>query len=342
MATAVKKERKLERPPRGGLATMVEAIRQGIWEEMERDPTVFLIGEDVGTYGGAFKVTEGIIDQFGPERVIDTPISEAAIVGAACGAALMGMRPVAEFQFIDFISCGFDLLTNYAAKCRYRWGANIPAVFRGPCGSGVRSGPFHSLNPESFFTNTAGLKIVEPSTSYDAKGLIKAAIRDPDPVLYFEHKKLYRLPRLREELPEDDYVVEIGKARTRREGRDLSIFTFGAQVLTALDAAEELEKEGLDVEVIDLRTLAPLDKDAIVASVKKTSRALILHEASLTGGIGGEIAAIISQEAFEWLDAPVVRVASLDTPVPYSPPLEDYYLPQVKDVLDAARKLAAY
>ncbi len=237
MSTALKKEHKLERPPRGGLATMVEAIRQGIWEEMERDPTVFLIGEDVGVYGGAFKVTDGIIDEFGPERVIDTPIAEAAIVGAACGAALMGLRPVAEFQFIDFISCGFDMLTNYAAKCRYRWGANIPAVFRGPCGSGVRSGPFHSLNPESFFTNTAGLKIVEPSTAYDAKGLIKAAIRDPDPVLYFEHKKLYRLPRLREELPSEDYIVEIGKARTRREGRDLSIITFGAQVLTALDAA---------------------------------------------------------------------------------------------------------
>ena len=186
------------------------------------------------------------------------------------------------------------------------------------------------------------MKIVEPATAYDAKGLIKAAIRDPDPVLYFEHKKLYRLPRLREELPEDDYIVEIGKARIAREGRDVSIITFGAQVLTALDAAEELEKEGLDVEVIDLRTLAPMDKEAILASVKKTSRALILHEASLTGGIGGEISAIISQEAFEWLDAPVVRVASIDTPVPYSPPMEDYYLPQVKDVLDAARKLAAY
>ena len=342
MATAVKKLRKLENPPRGSATTMVEAIRAGIWEEMERDPTVFLIGEDVGVYGGAFKVTEGLIDRFGKERVIDTPISEAAIVGAACGAALMGMKPVAEFQFIDFISCGFDLLTNYAAKCRYRWGANIPAVFRGPCGSGVRAGPFHSLNAESFFLNTAGLKMVEPSTAHDAKGLIKAAIRDPDPVLFFEHKKLYRLPRLREELPQNDYIVEIGKARTAREGRDLSIFTFGAMVLTALDAAEELEKEGLDLEVIDLRTLAPLDKEAILASVKKTNRALILHEASLTGGIGGEIAAIISQEAFEWLDAPVVRVASIDTPVPYSPPLEDYYLPQVKDVLDAARKLAAY
>src|SRR5687767_8826640 len=342
MSTAVKKEHKSARPERGGQATLVEAIRQGIWEEMDRDPDVFVIGEDVGAYGGAFKVTDGLIDEFGKERVVDTPISEGAIVGAACGAALMGMKPVAEFQFIDFISAGFDLLTNYAAKCRYRWGAALPVVFRGPCGSGVRSGPFHSLNAESFFLNTAGLKIVEPSTAYDAKGLIKAAIRDPDPVLFFEHKKLYRLPRLREELPEDDYIVEIGKASTRREGRDLSIITFGAQVLTALDAAAELEKEGLDVEVIDLRTLAPMDKEAILASVKKTSRALILHEASLTGGIGGEISAIISQQAFEWLDAPVVRVASIDTPVPYSPPMEDYYLPQVNDVLDAARKLAAY
>lgn len=321
---------------------MVEAIRQGIWEEMESDPKVFVIGEDVGAYGGAFKVTDGLIDEFGETRVVDTPISEAAIVGAACGAALMGMKPVAEFQFIDFISAGFDMLTNYAAKCRYRWGAGLQAVFRGPCGSGVHAGPFHSLNAEAFFMNTAGLKMVEPSTAYDAKGLIKAAIRDPDPVLFFEHKKLYRLPRLREELPEDDYIVPIGKARTRREGRDLSIITFGAMTLTALDAAEELEKEGLDVEVIDLRTLAPLDKQAILDSVKKTSRVMVLHEASRTGGIGGEIAATIAEEAFEWLDAPVVRVASIDTPVPYSPPLEEYYMPQTKDVLEAARRLAAY
>src|SRR5438477_12895229 len=276
MSTAIKKEHKSNRPARGGLATFVEAIRQGIWEEMERDATVFCIGEDVGVYGGAFKVTDGLLDEFGDERVIDTPISEAAIVGAACGAALMGMRPVAEFQFIDFITPAFDMLTNYAAKCRFRWGAGIAAVFRGPCGAGVHAGPFHSLNAETFFMNTAGLKMVEPSTAYDAKGLIKAAIRDPDPVLFFEHKKLYRLPRLREEIPEDDYPVEIGKARTRRAGRDLSIFTFGAQVLTALDAAEELEKEGLDVEVIDLRTLAPLDNESILASVRKTSRALIL------------------------------------------------------------------
>ena len=342
MSIAVKKEQQANRPARGGVATFVEAIRQGIWEEMERDPSVFVIGEDVGMYGGAFKVTEGLLAEFGAERVIDTPISEAAIVGAACGAALMGMKPVAEFQFIDFISCGFDMLTNYAAKCRYRWGGTVPAVFRGPCGSGVHAGPFHSVNAESFFLNTAGLKIVEPATAYDAKGLIKAAIRDPDPVIFFEHKKLYRLPRLREELPEDDYVIEIGKARVARAGRDLSIITFGYQVLNALDAAEELEKEGLDVEVLDLRTLAPLDKDAILASVKKTNKVLVLHEASRTGGIGGEIAATIAEEAFEWLDAPIVRLASLDTPVPYSPPLEEYYLPQVSDILAAARKLAAY
>jgi len=322
---------------------MIEAIRQGIWDEMTRDETVFVIGEDVGTYGGAFKLTEGFIDHFGKERMIDTPISEAAIVGAACGAALMGMKPVAEFQFIDFISCGFDMLTNYAAKSRYRGCGGIQAVFRGPCGGGVRGGPFHSLNAESFFLNTAGLKMVEPSTSYDAKGLIKAAIRDPDPVLFFEHKKLYRLPRLREELPEDDYVVEIGKARTAHEGKNLSIITFGAQVLNALDAAEMLEKEdGLSVEVIDLRTLAPLDKEAILATVKKTNRVMILHEASLTGGIGGEISAIIAEEAFEWLDAPVIRVASIDSPVPFAPQMEDYYLPQVGEIVEAARKLAKY
>jgi pyruvate/2-oxoglutarate/acetoin dehydrogenase E1 component len=323
--------------------TMIEAIRQGIWEEMERDETVFIIGEDVGVYGGAFKLTEKFIERFGPERVIDTPISEAAIVGAACGAALMKMKPVAEFQFIDFISCGFDMLTNYAAKSRYRNCGSIAAVFRGPCGGGVRGGPFHSLNAESFFLNTAGLKMVEPSNSYDAKGLIKAAIRDPDPVLFFEHKKLYRLPRLREVLPEKDYTVEIGKARVVQTGKDLSIITFGAMVWNALDAAKELEKtDNLSVEVLDLRTLAPLDKAAILATVKKTSRALILHEASLTGGIGGEIAAIIAEEAFEWLDAPPVRLASIDSPVPFAPQLEDYYLPSLAEIIEAARKLAAY
>jgi len=324
-------------------STLIEAIHQGLWEEMERDPSVFVIGEDVGAYGGAFKATEGFIDHFGESRVIDTPISEAAIVGAACGAALMGMKPVAEFQFIDFISCGFDMLTNYAAKSRYRGAGGIQAVFRGPCGGGVRGGPFHSLNAESFFLNTAGLKMVEPATAYDAKGLIKAAIRDPDPVLFFEHKRLYRLPRLREELPEDDYIVEIGKARTARAGKDLSIITFGYMVLNALDAAEKLEKEdGLSVEVIDLRSLAPLDKQAILSSVKKTNRVMILHEASLTGGIGGELSAIIAEEAFEWLDAPPIRVASIDSPVPFAPQLEDYYQPSLEEIVEAARRLAAY
>jgi 2-oxoisovalerate dehydrogenase E1 component beta subunit len=338
MSTATK-EHKLSRPERGGVCTMVEAIRQGIWEEMESDASVFVIGEDVGVYGGAFKVTDGILHEFGPERVIDTPIAEGAIVGAACGAALMGLKPVAEFQFIDFISCGFDLLTNYAAKSRYRWGGGIQAVFRGPCGGGVNSGPFHSLNAESFFMNTAGLKMVEPSNPYDAKGLMKAAIRDPDPVLFFEHKKLYRLPRIKAELPADDYIVEIGKAKTVREGKDLSIITFGYQVLNALDAAEELDKEGVSVEVIDLRTLKPLDLDAILATAKKTNRVMVLHEASRTGGIGG---ATIAEEAFEWLDAPVIRVASIDSPVPYSPPLEAYFLPQVDEIVAAARRLAAY
>ena len=335
MATATKQEAKG--------STLIEAIRQGIHEEMTRDETVFVIGEDIGEYGGAFKLTEGFIDEFGAERMIDTPISEAAIVGAACGAALMGMKPVAEFQFIDFISCGFDMLTNYAAKSRYRGCGGIQAVFRGPCGSGVRGGPFHSINAEAFFINTAGLKIVEPSTAFDAKGLIKAAIRDPDPVLFFEHKKLYRLPRLREELPTEDYIVEIGKARVAREGKDLSIITFGAQVLNALDAADELEKsDGLSVEVIDLRTLSPLDKDAILATVKKTNRVMVLHEASLTGGIGGEISAIIAEEAFEWLDAPVIRVASIDAPVPFAPQMEDYYLPGLTEIIEAARRLARY
>jgi 2-oxoisovalerate dehydrogenase E1 component beta subunit len=343
MTTATaKKEHKSNHPERGGVCTLVEAIRQGIFEEMEHDPSVFVIGEDVGVYGGAFKVTDGLIDEFGAERVIDTPISEGAIVGAACGAALMGMKPIAEFQFIDFISCGFDLLTNYAAKSRYRWGGGIQAVFRGPCGSGVHAGPFHSLNAESFFLNTAGLKMVEPSTPYDAKGLIKAAVRDPDPVIYFEHKKLYRLPRIKEEIPEDDYIVPIGKARVAREGKDISIITFGYQVLNALDAAEELDKEGVSVEVIDLRTLAPMDKEAIIATAKKTNKVMVLHEASRTGGIGGEIAATIAEEAFEWLDAPVIRVASIDSPVPYSPPLEEYYLPQVNEIVEAGRRLAAY
>jgi len=322
--------------------TLLEAIRQGLWEEMERDRSVFLLGEDIGAYGGASKVTEGFIQHFGEERVIDTPISETAIVGAACGAAMMGMRPVAEMQFIDFISCCFDILTNYAAKSRYRQGIGIPIVVRGTCGGGVHAGPFHSQNVESFFLNTPGLKMVEPSTPYDAKGLIKAAIRDDDPVLFFEHKLLYRNPKIRQEVPSEDYVVPIGKAAVRREGHDMSIITYGAMVYTALEAASVLEKEGIDVEVVDLRSLLPFDREAVVGTVKKTSKVILLHEATRTGGMAGELAAVINEDAFDYLDGPITRVTSIDTPVPYAPPLEEYFLPQVDDVLKAARALAAY
>jgi pyruvate/2-oxoglutarate/acetoin dehydrogenase E1 component len=322
--------------------TFLEAIRDALREEMRRDERVFVLGEDVGAYGGAFKVTEGLVDEFGPSRIIDTPIAESAIVGAAAGASMMGFRPVAEMQFIDFISCAFDQITNVVSKWRYRMGYGVPIVVRGPCGGGVRGGPFHSGNPEAFFANSPGLKIVEPSTAYDAKGLLKAAIRDEDPVLFFEHKYLYRLPRLRETLPDEDYVVPIGKASIRREGETLTIVTFGAMVYRALDAADALAKEDIDVEIVDLRTIVPMDAETVLASVKKTNRALVLHEAQRTGGIGGEIASTIGERAFEWLDAPVMRVASIDTPVPYSPPLEDFFLPQVDDIVAAARKLAAY
>src|SRR5947209_6319906 len=315
--------------------TYLEAIRQGIWEEMESDDRVFLIGEDVGIYGGAFKVTAGMLDRFGSERVIDTPISEAAIVGASVGAALMGMRPVAEMQFIDFISCAFDQLTNVAAKMRYRWGAGVPMVLRGPCGGGVRGGPYHSANPEMYFVHTPGLKVVEPSSAYDAKGLIKAAIRDPDPVLFFEHKYLYR--RIKEDIPSEDYIVPIGKAAIRREGRDITMITYGAMVYKALEAAEKLADEGLDVEVMDLRTLLPLDEEAILASVKKTNKLMVVHEDTRTGGIAGEIAAIVTEKAFEYLDGPIIRITSLDTPTPYSPPLEEFFLPQVDEIVGAAR-----
>jgi 2-oxoisovalerate dehydrogenase E1 component beta subunit len=320
--------------------TYLEAIRQGIWEEMERDDNVFIIGEDVGVYGGAFKVTKDMLDHFGEDRVVDTPISESAIVGAAIGAAYMGMRPVAEMQFIDFISCAFDQITNFAAKSRYRWGAGVPIVIRGPSGGGTHGGPFHSQNVESYFLNTPGLKIVQPATAYDAKGLIKAAIRDEDPVLYLEHKFLYR--RIKEELPTEDFVTPIGKAAIRREGSDLAIITYGAQLYTALDAAKELEKEGVQTEVLDLRSLCPLDEEAILETAMKTNKVIVLHEACMTGGFGGEISARIAEKAFDFLDGPVVRVAAKDTPVPFSPPLEEYFMPQVSDVLDAARKLLAY
>jgi len=327
----------------GKPVTLLEAIREGLWEEMERDPSVFLMGEDIGAYGGAFKMTEGMIEAFGNLRVVDTPISEIGFTGAAAGAAHMGMRPVVEMQFIDFIACAYDMITNYVATSRYRGSGAVPMVIRGPSGGYVRGGPFHSQNPEAAFFHTPGLKIVYPATAHDAKGLIKAAIRDDDPVLFFEHKWLYRRPQLREVLPNEDYIVPIGKARTHREGTDLTIVTYAAMVHKSAEAAEVLEKEdGLSVEIIDLRTLLPLDDEAIVASVKKTNRLLIVHEDTRTGGIAGEIAMRVSEKAFEWLDAPIQRVTAIDAPIPYSPPLEDYFLPQTDDIVKVARWLANY
>jgi pyruvate/2-oxoglutarate/acetoin dehydrogenase E1 component len=321
--------------------TFLEAIRAALHEEMERDGNVLCLGEDIGAYGGAFKVTEGLYERFGPDRVIDAPIAEAAIVGAAAGAAHMGMRPVAEMQFIDFISTAYDMLTNYVATARYRAMLPCPMVVRGPSGGYVRGGPFHSQNPEAAFLHTPGLKIVYPSTAADAKGLLKSAIRDDDCVLYFEHKYLYR--RIREDIPDGELLTPIGKARTARAGHDVSIITYAATVWKALEAAEELAAEdGLSVEVIDLRTLLPMDDDAILATVRKTNRVLIVHEDTRTGGLAGEITSRINELAFEWLDAPVLRVTAADVPLPYSPPLEDYVLPQTADIVRAVRRLAAY
>jgi 2-oxoisovalerate dehydrogenase E1 component beta subunit len=307
---------------------------------MDLDPSVFCLGEDIGIYGGAFKVTDGFIDRFGPERVIDTPIAESAIVGAAFGASLTGMRPVAEFQFMDFIGCAFNQISNMVAKTHYLWGAPAPLVLRGPSGGYVHGGPFHSQNPEMWFVHNPGLKVICPATPYDAKGLIKAAIRDNNPCIFFEHKYLYR--RIKREVPTDDYVVPIGKANLAREGRDLSVITYAAMVHTALEAAEVLKNDGIDLEILDLRTVSPLDREAITLTVKKTNKVIILHEHSRTGGLAGEIAAIINEEVFDDLDGPIVRIAGLDSAIPFSPPQEEHYLPKVEDVVREARKLKAY
>jgi len=324
----------------GTQVNFLDAIKQAMFEEMERDPTVVLLGEDVGVYGGAFKTSEGLLAKFGWERVIDTPISESAIIGAACGMSYLGLRPIAEMQFIDFIVCAFNQITNFVAKGHYLWDAPAPMVIRGPAGGGVHGGPFHSANPEMYFVHTPGLKVIYPSTPYDAKGLLKAAIRDNNPVLFFEHKFLYR--RIKEDIPEGDYVVPIGKAAVRREGKHLTIVSYAAMMHTSLEAAEELANEGIEAEVIDLRTLLPLDSDAIVESVKKTNRCLVVHEDTKTGGIAGEISAILCERAFGHLDGPLTRVTALDTPVPYAPTLEDYFLPNKEKVVQAARELARY
>jgi 2-oxoisovalerate dehydrogenase E1 component beta subunit len=320
--------------------TYVEAIHQALWEEMEKDESVFILGEDVGIYGGAFRVTEGMYEKFGELRVLDTPLSESGFTGAAIGASLVGMRPVVEMQFADFISCAFDQIVNVAAKNHYRWGGKTPIVIRAPYGGNIHGGAFHSQCPEGWFFHTPGLKLVAPAFPSDAKGLLKAAIRDDDPVIYFEHKFLYR--RIKEEVPEGDYVVPIGEARVVREGSDISLITYGAMVHTALDASKKLEENGISLEIVDLRTLMPLDKETIFNSVKKTNKVIVLYEATRSGGVGAEVSALISEEVFGYLDGPILRLSSLDTPVPYSPPLEEYYLPQVEDVIEAAEKLAAY
>jgi 2-oxoisovalerate dehydrogenase E1 component beta subunit len=320
----------------------LEAIREALVEEMRRDPKVFVLGEDVGAYGGAFGVTQGLFDEFGEMRVIDTPISESAIIGVSVGAALRGYRPVAEMQFADFISCGFDQIVNQAATLRYRYGgrASVPIVVRAPSGGNVGGGLYHSQNPEAWFVHRPGLKVVAPSTPFDAKGLLKAAIRDNDPVIYFEHKYLYR--RAKGPVPEGDEIVPIGVAAIRREGDDITLVTYGAMVLPSLEAADRLAREGVEVEVIDLRSLMPFDKAAIFASVEKTSRALIVHEDVKTLGIGAELSAVIMEERFASLDAPVLRVTYPDTHSPFAQTLEAANLPDADKISDALRRLAAY
>jgi pyruvate/2-oxoglutarate/acetoin dehydrogenase E1 component len=320
--------------------TYLQAISDGLREEMRRDKRVFLIGEDVGVYGGAFKVSLGFQEEFGPWRVIGAPLSETAIVAGCTGAAMMGMRPVAEMQFADFISCAWDHLVTVAAKQRWRAGTPVPITVRLPSGGGFSGGPFHSQNPESSFAHIPGLKCVAPATPEDAKGLITAAIEDPNPVLFFEHKHLYR--RIKGEVPDERYVTPIGKARLHKEGDDVSVITWGAMVYTAEDAAQQLDADGVSVEILDLRSIMPWDREAVLASARKTSKVLVLHEDTRTGGFGAEIAATIAEEAFEDLDAPVKRIAAPDTPVPFSPPLEKAFLPQVEDVVAGLRELAGY
>jgi len=320
--------------------TYLQAISDGLRVEMRRDERVFVIGEDVGVYGGAFKVTLGFQEEFGPWRVLDSPLAETAILGACTGAAIMGMRPVAEMQFADFISCGWDHLVTVAAKQRFRAGTPVPIVVRLPSGGGFSGGPFHSQNPESSFAHIPGLKCVCPATPEDAKGLLISSIEDPNPVLFFEHKHLYR--RIKGEVSEERYTVPLGKARIHREGDEISVITWGAMVYTADEAAKELEKQDVAVEIVDLRTVMPWDREAVLASVRKCSKVLVLHEDTRTGGFGAEIAATIAEEAFEDLDAPVKRIAAPDCPVPFAPVLEKAYIPQVEDVVAGLKALAEY
>jgi 2-oxoisovalerate dehydrogenase E1 component beta subunit len=329
----------------GGSADMAvitygEAIRDGMRTAMREDDRVYLLGEDVAEYGGVYGITKGLIDEFGKRRVKNTPLSELAIIGEATGAAIAGLRPIAEIQFSDFITSGFSSLVDYAAPYFFRTGTHVPMVVRMPFGGGLRIGPFHSKCPEAWFFHIPGLKIVTPSTPYDAKGLLQAAVEDDDPVLYFEHKKLYY--ELKDEVPEGKYTVPLGKAAIRREGGHVTVVAYGAMVHLALKAAEELAAEGIELEVIDLRTLVPLDEEAMLASFRKTNRVIILHEAPRRGGVGAELESLIVEKAFDHLAAPPVRIAAKMMPVPFSPQLEDFYLPSKKDLLDAAKRLAQY
>lgn len=323
--------------------SLLEAIRQGLDESMAADERVFVFGEDVGRRGGVFRVTEGLLDKYGPLRVIDSPLAESVIVGACIGAAMNDARPVAEIQFGDFIYPAFNQIVSEAARIRYRsnndW--NVPLVIRAPYGGGIHGALYHSQSIEALFCHVPGLKVVAPSTPYDAKGLLRASLDDPDPVLFLEHKKCYRL--IKGQVPEGDYRVEIGKAEVKRTGADLTVISYGLMLHYSLEAAEMLAKEGIDAEVVDLRTLRPLDLDTILASVRKTSKVLIVHEANLTGGLGGEIAALIGQHAFEHLDAPISRVCGPDVPaMPYAKTLEDAFLPTPAKIADAMRTLAEY
>jgi pyruvate/2-oxoglutarate/acetoin dehydrogenase E1 component len=319
---------------------MAQALNLALREEMERDERVVLLGEDVGKRGGVFLITEGLYELFGPERVIDTPLSEAAIIGVAAGMAMNGLRPVAEIQFADFIFGGFDQIVSNVAKIRYRTGGqfSVPLVVRAPVGGGVKGGMFHSQSPEAYFVHTPGLKVVTPSTPYDAKGLLISAIRDEDPVIFFEPKRIYRT--FREEVPEGDYTVPLGVARVAREGADVSLITYAATVHDCLSAAEKAKSEGIDCEVIDLRTLLPFDREAIDRTVKKTGRVVIVHEAPKTGGFGAEIAAYIAERLLFSLEAPVLRVTGYDTPFPFAH--ENLYMPNEKRILDAVRKSASF
>jgi 2-oxoisovalerate dehydrogenase E1 component beta subunit len=320
--------------------TYVEAISDALREELRRDPRVFLLGEDIGVYGGAFKVTKGFLEEFGAGRILDTPISEAAIIGAAIGAALNGMRPVAEMQYIDFVTNGFNQLVNVAATIAYRWGLPVPMVVRGPAGGGVGGGPFHSRNPEAWFAHTPGLKVVYPAFPADAKGLLIAAIRDPNPVVFLEHKGLYR--KVRQEVPEGEYVVPLGRAAIVRPGRDATVVAYGSTVHHALQVAEELSREGIALEVVDLRTLVPLDEETVLDSVRRTNRVVVASEANRTCGFAAEVAARITERAFKWLDAPVVRVTAADVPTPFAPTLEQEVLPSAQRLKAAVLELLRF